>query len=90
MAQEMVNAVVIRRGYTYRGQAIPMKRVVQLTRQQFEKAQRLQPPYFREAKAAEVKAAGSVLDLSTIVPEKASNEREAEAALDSGTAAKKK
>ena len=55
MAQsQTVDAVVARRGYTYRGQAIPKNRVVRLTTQQFEKAQRHQPPYFRKATPADL------------------------------------
>lgn len=63
-----VDVVVARAGYVYRGQSIPKGRVLRMDESQLERAERVNPPYFRRATADEVKRAHSVLDLSTVEP----------------------
>ncbi len=90
MANKTVHAVVARRGYTYRDTPIGVGRVVRLSSEQLDKAKRVNPPYFREATEAEVKAASTILDLSSIHATPAENAVEAQRAIDEGAAPKKK
>jgi hypothetical protein len=82
MAKQTVHAVVDRKGYVYRGQAIPKGRVVKMDAALFESTQRSIPSDFREAKASEVSDAETIIDLSTIESHTAQNQAEAEAAAE--------
>lgn len=79
--QNTVDAIVVRPGYLYRGNAIPKNRIVRMTEDQFNRTQRIQPPFFQKATPDQVKSANTILDLSAVTQPKAANEEAAEQAI---------
>lgn len=80
MADKLMHAKVSRRGYTYRGNSLSVSTVVRMTEAQFERTQRVRPPYFVRATPEQVKAAAMVVDLAAVEPPAAANVEAAEKA----------